>query len=91
MELKQQTLIDRKMEFAVLAVEATAERMGITPRELRERMQRVALLDTFFEGDEVNILHTQSLQYVAEDIEAALRSWEAAAERTDKDTRGGDA
>lgn len=69
------TLIDRKMEFAVLAIESAAEQMGIDPVEMRRRLDKVGLIKRLlFDGYEA--LHTQSMQHVAEDVIEALHNWE---------------
>ena len=40
MELKERTLADNQMEFAVLALEAAAEKMNISPSEMQRRLQK---------------------------------------------------
>ena len=89
MELKEMTLMDRKMEFAVLAIEASAERMGIDPVEMRRRLEKVGLIKRLlFDGYEP--MHTQSMQQVAEDVIEALHNWEAT-DGCPRQQEGGDA
>lgn len=76
MELKEMTLADRKMEFAILAIESASEQMGIDPVEMRRRLDKVGLIKRLlFDGYEA--MHTQSMQHVAEDVIEALQNWEA--------------
>ena len=44
MELKERTLADNQMEFAVLALEAAAEKMNISPSEMQRRLQKQDLI-----------------------------------------------
>ena len=66
----RQAEIGDKIHFAVMAIEASAKEMSISPMEMRRRLEKVGL---------VRRLHTQSLRHVAEDVVEALRNWEAAA------------
>ena len=60
----RQAEIGDKIHFAVMAIEASAKKMRISPMEMRRRY---------------DVMHTQSLRNVAEDVVEALRNWEAAA------------
>ena len=63
----RQAEIGDKIHFAVMAIEASAKEMSISPMEMRRRL------------DCYDVMHTQSLRHVAEDVVEALRNWEAAA------------
>ena len=65
----RQAEIGDKIHFAVMAIEASAKKMRISPMEMRRRLE----LDCY------DVMHTQSLRNVAEDVVEALRNWEAAA------------
>ena len=73
MDTRQAEIVD-KIHFAVMAIEASAKEMRISPMEMRRRLEKVGLvLDCY------DVMHTQSLRHVAEDVVEALRNWEAAA------------
>ncbi|MBR4815222.1 MAG: DUF3791 domain-containing protein [Paludibacteraceae bacterium] len=60
----------------VFVIEAAARKMGISPSELVERLERQDLIDgrlTRF----YDVLHTQSVEYVADDIIETLQNYEA--------------
>lgn len=73
---RQKDLTDEKIHFAVMAIEAGAKQMGISPKEMRRRLERVDLVDQLIFGC-YETLHTESLQHLGEDIAEALRNWEA--------------
>ena len=63
------------MQFCVIAIETAARKMGITPSELVCRLERQDLI----EGRLMrfcNTLHTQSANYVADDIIETLYNYE---------------
>lgn len=64
-----------KIHFAVMAVEASAANMGISPSEMYHRLSRVDLVNRLL-LDCYDVMHTQSIQHVAEDVSEALRNWE---------------
>ena len=64
-----------KVHFAVMAIGAAADLMGITPSEMYNRLDKVGLVNSLL-FDLYDVEHTQSLQYVAEDVVEALRNWE---------------
>ena len=64
-----------KVHFAVMAIGAAAALMGITPSEMHNRLDKVGLVNSLL-FDLYDVEHTQSLQYVAEDVVEALRNWE---------------
>ena len=76
MELKERTLADNQMEFAVLALEAAAEKMNISPSEMQRRLQKQDLIrKRLFKH--YALLHTQSIQWVTDDLIETLLNWEA--------------
>lgn len=76
MEIQSDSLEDRKILFAVIAIEAGAKKMGISPEEMCRRLDRQNLIEErlwrFYDT-----LHTQSQSYVADDITEALLNYEA--------------
>ena len=64
-----------KVHFAVMAIGAAADRMGITPSEMHDRLDKVGLVKNLL-FDLYDVEHTQSLEYVAEDVVEALNNWE---------------
>ena len=74
----RQAEIGDKIHFAVMAIEASAKKMRISPMEVRRRLEKVGLVRRLL-LDCYDVMHTQSLRNVAEDVVEALRNWEAAA------------
>ena len=70
----RQAEIGDKIHFAVMAIEASAKKMRISPMEMRRRLEKVGLVRRLL-LDCYDVMHTQSLRNVVE----ALRNWEAAA------------
>lgn len=70
---------DPRIHFAVLAIEATARKMGITPAQMQARLQKQGLVKHYL-MKYYNTLHTQSLAWVAEDTTEVLHNWEAEAQ-----------
>lgn len=64
-----------KVHFAVMAIGAAADLMGITPSEMYNRLDKVGLVKNLL-FDLYDVEHTQSLEYVAEDVVDALHNWE---------------
>ena len=64
-----------KIHFAVMAVEATAQQMGVPTMTLYKRLKQVNLIDKLILGC-YDVLHTQSIKHVTEDIMNALFNWE---------------
>lgn len=63
------------MQFCIIAIETAAKKMEITPTELVRRLERQGLID----GRLIkyyDTLHTQSAEYVAEDIIETLYNYE---------------
>ena len=84
MELKQRTLADNQMEFAIIALEAAARKMNISPSEMYRRLQKQDLIrKRLFRH--YDLLHTQSIQWVTDDLIETLTNWEA----EDEEKEGG--
>lgn len=68
--------IYRRIHFAVMAIENGARKLGISGKEMHDRLSRQGLIrDRLIKRyDE---LHTQSLDWVADDISETLLNWEA--------------
>ena len=64
-----------KVHFAVMAIGAAADLMGITPSEMYNRLDKVGLVKNL-RFDSYDVEQTQSLEYVAEDVVEALNNWE---------------
>ena len=63
------------MQFCIIAIETAAKKMEITPTELVHRLERQGLID----GRLIkyyDMLHTQSAEYVADDIIETLYNYE---------------
>lgn len=64
-----------RLAFTVMAIEASAQKLGISPSEMRRRLDRVGLIKSLIQ-DCYDTLHTQSREAVASDVVEALRNWE---------------
>ena len=64
-----------KVHFAVMAIGAAADLMGISPSEMHKRLDKVGLVKNLL-FDLYDVEHTLSLQHVAEDVVEALNNWE---------------
>ena len=71
---KSTTEFDR-LAFTVLAIEASAQKMNITPSEMRRRLDKVGLIKSLIQ-DCYEALHTESREAVANDVVEALKNWE---------------
>ena len=65
----------RKIHFAVMAIESGAKKLNISSQEMEERLQKQDLIHQRLIG-QYDMLHTQSLDYVADDIVETLLNWE---------------
>ena len=83
MKIKETTIMNniqddetyRRIHFAVMAIENGAKVLGITGKDMHDRLQKQGLIhNRLFKRYEE--LHTQSLQWVAEDIAGTLLNWE---------------
>ncbi|MCQ2128012.1 MAG: DUF3791 domain-containing protein [Bacteroidaceae bacterium] len=66
----------RKIHFAVMAIESGAAKLNISGREMEQRLQKQDLIRRRLIG-QYELLHTQSLEYVADDIAETLINWES--------------
>ena len=66
----------RKIHFAVMAIESGARKLNVSGREMEERLQKQDLIRRRLIG-QYELLHTQSLEYVADDIAETLINWES--------------
>lgn len=66
----------RKIHFAVMAIESGAKKLNISGWEMEERLQKQDLIRRRLIG-QYELLHTQSLEYVADDIAETLLNWES--------------
>ena len=64
-----------RIHFATVALESGARRMGITPLAMYRRLKQQNLIHQRLLRH-YDMLHTQSLDYVAEDIAETLKNWE---------------
>ena len=77
MEMTPRTPEFDRLAFTVLAIEASAQKMGISPSEMRRRLERVGLVKSLI-PDCYDTLHTESREAVATDVVEALKNWERA-------------
>lgn len=69
-----------RLAFTVLAIEASAQKMGISPSEMRRRLDKVGLIKNLIQ-DCYDTLHTESREVVANDVIEALKNWERGEEQ----------
>ena len=68
--------IYRRIHFAVMAIESGARKPGISSKEMHDRLRKQGLIrNRLFKR--YDTLHTQSLDWVADDISETLLNWEA--------------
>ena len=72
--LKSDPEFDR-LAFTVLAIEASAQKMGVSPSEMRRRLDKVVLIKNLIQ-DCYDTLHTESREAVANEVIEALKNWE---------------
>ena len=65
----------RRIHFAVMAIESGARKMGVTGRDMHDRLLAQDLIHRRL-IKRYEDLHTQSLDWVAEDICETLINWE---------------
>jgi hypothetical protein len=58
-----------------MAIESGAEKLNISGLEMEQRLQKQDLIHQRLIG-QYEMLHTQSLDYVADDISETLLNWE---------------
>lgn len=73
--------LEIRMGFAVLCVEATAKKLGCSYCEVYERMKRTGLLHQL--TTQLDILHTQSREYVTNAIIETLKRIENLSKEAD--------
>lgn len=66
----------RKIHFAVMAIESGARKLGISGKEMFDRLSKQDLIHNRL-IKRYEELHTQSLDWVADDISETLLNWEA--------------
>ncbi len=66
----------RKIHFAVMAIESGAAKLNISGQEMEERLEKQGLIRQRLIG-QYEMLHTQSIDYVADDIIETLLNWES--------------
>jgi hypothetical protein len=71
---RNSTEFDR-LAFTVLAIEAAAQKMNISPSEMRKRLDRVGLIKNLI-LDCYDTMHTESREAVANEVVEALGNWE---------------
>lgn len=66
----------RRIHFAVMAIESGARKLGVSGKEMHDRLSKQGLIKNRLikRYDE---LHTQSLDWVADDICETLLNWES--------------
>ena len=64
-----------RLAFTVLAIEASAQKMGISPSEMRKRLDKVGLIKSLIQYC-YDTLHTERREAVASDVVEALKNWE---------------
>lgn len=69
--MKKTTTDRNKVHFAVMAIEASSKKMNISPMEMYQRLEKVNLFKRLV-WDCYDIMHTQSLQHVSEDLVEAF-------------------
>lgn len=68
----------RRIHFAVMAIESGARKLGISGKEMHDRLRKQGLIHNRL-IKRYDALHTQSLDWVADDICETLLNWEAGA------------
>lgn len=65
----------RRIHFAIMAIESGARKLGITGKEMHDRLKAQGLIHRRL-INRYDDLHTQSLDWVADDISETLINWE---------------
>lgn len=66
----------RRIHFTVMAIESGARKLGISGKEMYDRLNKQGLIKNRL-IKRYDDLHTQSLEWVADDICETLLNWEA--------------
>ena len=77
------TDIYNKIHFAVMAIEASAKKANISGKEMHDRLLKQDLINKRL-IQHYDMLHTQSLEGVADDIIETLHNWEEENKKTKK-------
>ena len=72
---RQLPLEEVKLAFAAQCVEGTARKLGVPYIEVYERMRKVDLINKFI-LPHYDTLHTESKEYLIEDVIECLTNWE---------------
>ena len=67
---------EEQLHFAVLAIEAAAKKMNVSPSEMQQRLSAQNLIESYI-VKYYDVFHTMSLEHVAEDTIEALLKWES--------------
>lgn len=70
------TFDGRRIHFAVMAIESAARKLGVPSHEMHDRLKAQNLIHNRLIG-RYELLHTQSREWVAEDVVETLQNWEA--------------
>ena len=73
--MKDEISESNKIHFAVMALDDSSRKMNISPMEMYQRLKRVDLFKRLV-LDCYDVMHTQSLKHVSEDLVEALSNWE---------------
>lgn len=76
MQLMQQDDLYNRIHFVVMAIEGGARKLHISGRTMHDRLKAQGLIHNRLLA-RYDDLHTQSLDWVADDIVATLKNWEA--------------
>ena len=71
----QLPLEEIKLAFAASCVEGTARKLGVSYIEIYDRMKKVDIINKFI-LPHYDTLHTESREYLIEDIIECLTNWE---------------
>lgn len=74
-ERMQLPLEEFKLAFAASCVEGAARKLGVPYIEVYERMKKVELIDNYI-LKHYDTLHTESREYLIEDVIECLNNWE---------------
>lgn len=74
-ERMQLPLEEIKLAFAASCVEGAARKLGVPYKEVYERMKKVELIDNYI-LKHYDTLHTESREYLIEDVIECLNNWE---------------
>lgn len=66
----------RRIHFAVMAIESGARKLNISGKEMHDRLKKQGLIHNRL-IKRYEDLHTQSLDWVSDDIVETLLNWEA--------------